>query len=209
MTKKSTKRNTKKTQTPQAPSILSEEGRIAIYTRNKGLFLVHKFTGTNKTVVHEGKEYKFINIDIYLKGHHNRNSLNEVKSASFFLGHMFNNNLHTIELDPESEKQKGLSPSEIFGFTTSAYGSMLCTCVVTLKDGSTVELEHYVDFEHVSLLQEKEALEQKNQDLQNEFDTLKAKVKAVQEKIALHRQQGGCKKSQAQEAPETEAPPSD
>ena len=149
------------------PYILTNKGRNAVYAKSKGIFLVHKITGSTVESIND-KEIKFFNIDIYLSGNPKGNSLNEVQSAEFYLGNFFGDKIITKGLDPNCSTQKGLTPSQIFGFAASAYGPMLCTCVVTFEDGRKITLEHWIDFEHAKLLEEKQALEQELKTLKEE-----------------------------------------
>jgi hypothetical protein len=102
--------------------------RTAIYKNNSGLFLTHILEPSSR----EGQRY---DISIYLI-RHRTTDMSDIAFAEFFFGHMWGNQVF------EEHPKNGL-----FGVRTSAYGPFLCTCRVHLKDGSTVKLHRYIDFE--------------------------------------------------------------
>lgn len=152
-------------------SLLTNDGRNGVYKEQAGLFVTHQVTGT-----FEREGTKFYDIAIRLSANPKRNSLEEVVEARFFLGPMFGDKVLKLE-----------APN--FQIATKAYGPMLCTGEVTLKDGTVIELlPRWIDFEHVALLEEKLKAQQ-------ELADLRQKVEGVKKKIAAWREQGGCDKS--------------
>lgn len=79
-----------------------------------------------------GQEY---DIFIYLIRHKSEN-YGDLESAEFFLGHYWGNRIFVGEWI-----------GRFVGVQTSAYGPFLCTCRLTFKDGESVTLSRYIDFE--------------------------------------------------------------
>lgn len=102
--------------------------RNNIYKQSHGIFLAHVIEPSSKS----GEVY---DIFIYLVGHKSR-TLEDVESAEFFLGSYWGN-----EVFRETRKDG------LIGMSTSAYGPFLCTCRVTLKDGTHIKIHRYIDFE--------------------------------------------------------------
>lgn len=102
--------------------------RDEIYRNNCGLFLAHIIEPSDE----EGQEY---DIFIYLIRHKSQH-FDDIEKAEFFLGKYWDNKIFT-----ETPKDG------LLGVATSAYGPFLCTCRVTMRDGSTVRLSRYIDFE--------------------------------------------------------------
>lgn len=102
--------------------------RNAIYQRSHGIFLAHVIEPSSAP----GQLY---DVFIFLVGHKSR-TLDDVNSAEFFLGAYWGNKVFT-------EKLK----NGAVGISTTAFGPFLCTCRVTLKDGTEFRLERYIDFE--------------------------------------------------------------
>ena len=101
--------------------------RENIYSSNRGLFLVHLLSPSRQP----GQVF---DIFIYIRKHKSP-STPEIKYADFFLGKFWGNSVFRIA-------NKG----DLLGLSTSAYGEFLCLCRVTLKDGTQVMLDRYVDF---------------------------------------------------------------
>jgi hypothetical protein len=110
-----------------SPTDWSEE-RDAIYKNNHGIFLAHVIEPSREA----GQLY---DIFIYLIGHKSR-TLEDVEAAEFFLGSYWGNEVF------RETHENGL-----IGMSTTAYGPFLCTCRVTLKDGTKIRLNRYIDFE--------------------------------------------------------------
>ena len=102
--------------------------RDETYRRNHGIFLVHVIEPSSTP----GQLY---NVFIFLVGH-KRRTLGDVESAEFFLGRYWDNKVFR-----ETEK------NGVIGISTTAYGPVLCTCRVTMKDGQQFCLDRYIDFE--------------------------------------------------------------
>ena len=111
-----------------------EDERLTIYKHNSGLFLTHIITPSKKP------KQKY-DIFIYLV-RHKSNNFADVRKAEFFFGHMWGNKVF-------EEKEK----NGIIGISTSAYAPFLCTCYVTLTDGTLIKLDRYIDFEAELYLQ--------------------------------------------------------
>lgn len=102
--------------------------RRNIYENNRGVFLTHVITPSNKS----GQKY---DIFIYLI-RHKTSDFNDIEQAEFFFGHMWGNRVF------EAIEKNGM-----IGVATSAYGPFLCTCCVYFKDGTQIKLNRYIDFE--------------------------------------------------------------
>jgi hypothetical protein len=102
--------------------------RKAIYSDNRNIFLTH--------LIHpSSKPRQEFNVFIYLIRHKSVD-FSDVKAAEFFLGPFWDNKVFpAIERDG------------FIGISTSAYGTFLCICRVTFKDGSQLYLNRYIDFE--------------------------------------------------------------
>jgi len=105
-----------------------EKHRISIYEENKGLFLTH--------IIQPSKDDgQVFDIFIYLI-RHKSDDFSDIKKGEFFFGHMWGNQIF------EEKFKHG-----ILGIKTSAYAPFLCTCFVTMKDGTVLKLNRYIDFE--------------------------------------------------------------
>lgn len=102
--------------------------RDAVYQENCGLFLAHIIEPSSE----EGQEY---DIFIYLVRHKSQ-YFEDIEKAEFFLGKYWDNKVFT-----ETPKDG------LIGIATSAYGPLLCTCRVTMKNGTVIKLNRYIDFE--------------------------------------------------------------
>jgi hypothetical protein len=105
-----------------------EKHRVAIYEKNKGIFLTHVISPS------DDPQQKF-DVFIYLIGH-KRTDFSDVDQAEFFFGHMWGNQVF-------KRKEK----NGIIGISTSAYDPFLCTCCVRFKNGDEIQLDRYIDFE--------------------------------------------------------------
>jgi hypothetical protein len=63
-------------------------------------------------------------------------SVSDVKKAEFFFGKYWRNKIF-----------EGSREGDVIGVRASAYGTFLCTCRVTFKDGYQATLYRYIDFE--------------------------------------------------------------
>ncbi len=102
--------------------------RANIYERNRDIFLVHVLQPSKVPT----QKY---DIFIYLIGHQQKD-LSDIKKAEFFFGRYWGNKIFT-----------GKKIGDVIGVSTSAYGSFLCTCLITFSDDSQVSLYRYIDFE--------------------------------------------------------------
>lgn len=105
------------------------ERRKEIYDDNRGIFITHIIKPSKK----EGQLY---DVFIYLI-RHKSDDFSDVRYAEFFLGPYWGNKVF-----PAKEENKGF-----IGISTSAYGTMLCTCKVTFEDFYQIEIHRYIDFE--------------------------------------------------------------
>lgn len=103
--------------------------RNEIYSNNRGIFLTHIIKPSKK----EGQVY---DVFIYLY-RHKSDDFSDVRYAEFFLGPYWGNQVFQAV-----EETKGF-----IGISTSAYGTMLCTCRVTFQDNNQIEIHRYIDFE--------------------------------------------------------------
>jgi Domain of unknown function (DUF4062) len=106
--------------------------RDGIKERNRGVFLVHVITPSKI------KGQKF-DIFIYLKRNKSED-ISDIDSAKFFLGRHWGNEIFEMQ-----------NEGDYIGISTSAYGPFLCTCCVTFKDGYSVHVNRYIDFEMESV----------------------------------------------------------
>jgi hypothetical protein len=112
--------------------------RHSIYEKHRDLFIVHVLSPSQV----KGQEY---DVFIYLIRHDGDQEkpadLSDVEKAEFFFGGSWGNRIFV-----------GTRKGKHIGVSTSAYGSFLCTCLVTFKDGEHAMLDRYVDFEMGDLL---------------------------------------------------------
>lgn len=102
--------------------------RDGIYKTNHGIFITHVLFPSKKP------DQKY-DVFIYLI-RHNIPNFSDVDFAEFYLGHMWNDRIF-----------RETAADGMIGFHTSAYAPFLCTCRVHFKDGSTLSLSRYIDFE--------------------------------------------------------------
>jgi hypothetical protein len=119
-------------QFPASAAVWSQE-RSAIYQQNRNIFLTH-------FVRPSAKAGQTFDVYIYLIRHeahgYTANDFADVLFAEFFLGGYWENKIFP------AVEQNGF-----IGICTAAYGTMLCTCRVTFKDGKQIHLDRYIDFE--------------------------------------------------------------
>lgn len=104
------------------------KARIDIYSRNRGCFITHVLRPSND----EGQMYE---ISIYLIRHKSED-YNDILKTEFFFGHYWGNKVF-----------EGTKIGKLIGVKTSAYGPFLALCKITFKDGASVLLNKYIDFE--------------------------------------------------------------
>ncbi len=102
--------------------------RNGVYETSRGYFIAHILEPSRK----DGQEY---DIFIYLIRHKSRD-YSDVKKAEFFFGHYWGNKIYV-----------GSKAEDYIGVRTSAYGPFLALCRITFKDGATVTINKYIDFE--------------------------------------------------------------
>jgi Domain of unknown function (DUF4062) len=102
--------------------------RNTIYDLQRGIFLTHVIRPSSKP----GQTF---DVYIYLL-RHKSDDLSDVRVADFFLGKYWDNRVFSAVLK-----------DGFVGISTSAYGTFLCTCRVTFKDGSSIDIQRYIDFE--------------------------------------------------------------
>ncbi len=109
--------------------------RERIYEENRLMVLVHEVTPSNKP----GFKY---DITIYAKRHGINDDISDVVRAEFFFGKSFGMQTFT-----------GQRKGNVIGVSTSAYGTFLCTCLITFTDGEQASIYRYIDFEMGDLIQ--------------------------------------------------------
>ena len=116
----------------QVPVVETEDDwnfrRNDTYERNRGVFLTHIIYPSKR----QGQDF---DVFIYLI-RHKTEQLDDILLAEFFLGPYWENRIFP------AVQQNGF-----IGISTSAYGTFLCVCRVTFKDGAQVYLDRYIDFE--------------------------------------------------------------
>jgi hypothetical protein len=110
------------------------EEREKIYRDSRLMVLVHALTPSNKP----GFKY---DISIYAKRHGDED-ISDVAKAEFFFGKSWGHKIFT-----------GTREGGIIGVSTSAYGTFLCTCLITFTDGQQASIYRYVDFEMGEVVQ--------------------------------------------------------
>ncbi len=125
--------------------ILTEKGWLALYEKTRNVFLAHQI----KPSVVPGMKY---DVYIYLVGEPaGPNDLDKVERARFYLGPDWGNAPFVCRSDGTSR----------IGIQTTAYGPVICSCVVDFKDSEngklrTVELTRWIDFEMEWVFADKE-----------------------------------------------------
>lgn len=104
------------------------ETRNSIYSNNKGYFVAHVLEPSNK----KGQEY---DIFIYLLRHKSKD-YSDIEKAEFFFGNYWGNKIYVASIS-----------GDYLGVKTCAYGPFLSLCRITFKDGSSVVVNKYIDFE--------------------------------------------------------------
>jgi nucleoside phosphorylase len=107
--------------------------RTTEYQRTQKMFLVHVLTPSDKP----NQKY---DIYIYAKRHKDE-AISDVLKADFFFGQSWGNQIFP-----------GTREGNRIGVATSAFGSFLCTCLITFDTGSKVMLHRYIDFEMGSIV---------------------------------------------------------
>jgi hypothetical protein len=102
--------------------------RNAIYAAHRRVFLTHVIRPSSAA----GQTF---DIFIYLI-RHNSTDLSDISHAEFFLGPYWENKVFPA-----------VQENGFIGISTSAYGTFLCVCRVTFRDGHHIFLERLIDFE--------------------------------------------------------------
>jgi len=102
--------------------------RRAIYENNRDVFLTHFIRPSSRP----GQQF---DVFIYLIRHKSED-FSDVLFAEFFLGPYWENKIFP------AVEQNGF-----VGISTAAYGTFLCLCRVTFRDGAQIYLDRYIDFE--------------------------------------------------------------
>lgn len=102
--------------------------RKSVYSQHRNLFLTHVVRPSQQA----GQTF---DVFIYLVRHES-SDFSDVAVAEFFLGPYWNDKVFpAIERDG------------FIGIATAAYGTFMCVCRVTFKDGAHLFLDRYIDFE--------------------------------------------------------------
>jgi hypothetical protein len=112
-----------------------ENRRNQVYEKSRDIFITHVISPSEMP----GQKY---DIFIYLIKHRSTD-FSDVSYADFYFGKHWGNRVF------REEAHNGL-----IGVRTSAFGAFLCICRVTFKDGSTIELSRYIDFEMSRLFED-------------------------------------------------------
>lgn len=112
------------------------EDRNRNSTSSRELYLVHVIAPSRR-----GPEW--IDIFAFIVGsrrarHGYPDDMSDVAKAEFFLGRHWGNKIFTVENAGDGKR---------IGLATSAYGPTLCICRLHFRDGQTVVLSRYLDFE--------------------------------------------------------------
>jgi hypothetical protein len=111
--------------------------RNATYRNNRNVFIAH-------TLIPSKEPGQLFDVFIYLVAHqsndprHQRDNLNDVEYAEFFLGRYWQNQIFRVE-------NKG----GMIGVSTAAYGPFLCVAKVAFRGelDEPIVLQRYIDFE--------------------------------------------------------------
>jgi hypothetical protein len=104
------------------------ERRDKVYDDHRNLFLTHVIRPSSKPT-------QVFDVSIYLI-RHKSNDFSDIRFAEFFLGPHWENKVFPA-----------VETNGFIGISTSAFGTFLCICQVNFKDGTTLNLERYIDFE--------------------------------------------------------------
>jgi hypothetical protein len=102
--------------------------RNAVYADHRNVFLTHIIRPSSRP----GQTF---DVFIYLIRHKSED-LSDIRVAEFFLGPYWENKVFPA-----------VESNGFIGISTSAYGTFLCICRVTFKDGTHLYLDRYIDFE--------------------------------------------------------------
>lgn len=102
--------------------------RSSIKKKNRKIFLTHII----RPSIRPGQQF---DVYIYLIRQGSEN-FSDVLFAEFYLGKYWNNKIFPA-----------IEENGFIGISTSAYGTFLCICRITFKDGETIILDRYIDFE--------------------------------------------------------------
>jgi hypothetical protein len=117
------------------------EKRSQNYEDSKNIFLVHRVRKTDR--FHETMELPFFDISVYLVGHKQYGSLNDVKLVEYYFGKFFKED----GTHRNGTKYIVRNSKNGFAVRTSAYGPTLCEVRVEFQDGKSTYMSRYVDFE--------------------------------------------------------------
>jgi hypothetical protein len=111
------------------------------YAESKNIFLVHRVKKTEK--IHRDSGLPMFDVSVYLYGHKQYGSLNDVKLVEYYFGKFFK------EEDTHLFGSKYIVRNSKNGFAvrTSAYGPSLCEVRVEFHDGKSTFMSRYIDFE--------------------------------------------------------------
>lgn len=117
------------------------EKRNQNYAGSKNIFLVHRVRKTD--LFHSSTELPVFDVSVYLVGHKQYGSLNDVKLVEYYFGRFFK------EEATHGNGTKYIVRNSKNGFAvrTSAYGPTLCEVRVEFQDGKSTYMSRYLDFE--------------------------------------------------------------
>jgi hypothetical protein len=113
-----------------------DQYREGVYKEHQDIFLVHSLTPSQIPG-------QLFDVFIYLARHPSgrySSDLSHIDHAEFFLGPYWNDQVFRVQ-----------NEGGRIGILASAYGTFLCTCRVTFKDGNQVRTSRYIDFESASV----------------------------------------------------------
>jgi hypothetical protein len=115
------------------------EKRDLLYFKQRNIFLVHSVKPA--LGLHPTAKVPYFDISVYLASHKGRGALNDVKQVEYYLGEHF---LDDTSKCPASFLVR--NGTDGFPLKTDAYGPTLCQARIFFQDGTTIDVERYLDF---------------------------------------------------------------
>jgi hypothetical protein len=117
------------------------EKRDQHYAESKNIFLVHRVRKTDE--LHASVGLPVFDVSVYLIGHKQYGSLNDVKLVEYYFGKFFQDE----KAHENGTKYIVRNSRNGFAVRTAAYGPTLCEVRVEFHDGKSTYMSRYVDFE--------------------------------------------------------------
>jgi hypothetical protein len=92
------------------------------------------------------QKYRIFGVSVFLQSHRQVGRINDVRQVTYFLGRHWGKDGHT-----HGSKYVIENGSEQFAMTAEMYGSCLCVAEIEFHDGTTIEVDRYLDVEMAPL----------------------------------------------------------